>query len=123
MKCNALAGEEEVRRFSFRHIELVKFPDRWVLGSNREIRKAFWAHFRDRFACCPNLLVQEFRSYLVDLPRLRETEAACCEGLVTKCEVRDVLKQVGLNKSRGLDGLPYEVYLRLPHKSTRVFLG
>ena len=35
--------------------------------------------------------------------------------MVTECEVRDALKLVGLNKSLGLDGLPYEVYLRLPH--------
>ena len=38
-----------------------------------------------------------------------------CEGLVTKCEVRKVLKQVGLNKSQGLDGLSYEEYLRMSH--------
>ena len=41
-------------------------------------------------------------------------EAASCEGVVTEC-VRDALKQVGLNKSPGLDGLPYEVYLRMSH--------
>ena len=35
--------------------------------------------------------------------------------MVTECEVRDALKQVGLNKSPGLDGLPYEVYLRMSH--------
>ena len=38
-----------------------------------------------------------------------------CEGVITECEVRDALKQVRLNKSPGLDGLPNEVYLRLPH--------
>ena len=35
--------------------------------------------------------------------------------LVTDCEVRDALKQVCLNKSLGLDGLPGEVYLRMSH--------
>ena len=35
--------------------------------------------------------------------------------MVTECEVCDALKQVGLNKSPILNGLPYEVYLRLPH--------
>ena len=34
---------------------------------------------------------------------------ACCTDL------RDALKQVGLNKSPVLDGLPYEVYLRMLH--------
>ena len=36
---------------------------------------------------------------------------ASCEGVVTEYEVRDVLKQVDLNKSPGLDGLPYECVL------------
>ena len=77
--------------------------------------EAFRAHFRDRIARCPELPVQEFRCYLGDFPRLGEAEAASCEGLVTECEVRDVLKQVGPNKSPGLDGLPYKVYLRMSH--------
>ena len=76
------------------------------------MRDAFRAHFRDRFARCPDLPLQEFRSYLADFPRLG---AAGCEGVVTECEVRDALKQVGLNKSPGLDGLPSEVYLRMSH--------
>ena len=58
---------------------------------------------------------REFRSYLADFPHLGVAEAASCEGVVTECEVRDALKQVGLNKSPGLDGLPYEVYLRMSH--------
>ena len=45
----------------------------------------------------------------------RDKYTASCEGVVTECEVRDALKQVGLNKSPGLDGLPYEVYLRMSH--------
>ena len=114
MKCNALA-REEVRPFSFQYIESVKSPDGRVPGSNHEMRDDFLAHFRDRFARYPDLPVQEFRSYWADFPRLRETEAASCEGLVTECEIRDALKQVGLNKPPGLDGLPYEVHLRLPH--------
>ena len=48
-------------------------------------------------------------------PRLGVAEAASSEGVVTECEVRDALKQVGLNKSPGLDGLPYKVYLRMSH--------
>ena len=68
----------------------------------------------DCFARCPDLPLHEFRSYLPDLPHLRKVEAAHREGMITECEVCDALKQVSLNKSPGLDGLPYEVYLRLP---------
>ena len=52
---------------------------------------------------------------MADFPRLGEAEAASCEGAVTVCEVRSALKQVGLYKTPGLDGLPYEVYLRMSH--------
>ena len=69
-------------------------------------------HFRDRFACCPDL---QFHKYLADFPQLGEAEAAGCEGIVTECKVRNALKQAGLNKSPGLEGLPYEVYLRMLH--------
>ena len=86
VKCNAFSREEEVRKFPFWYIELVKSPDGRMLGSNREIRDAFRAHFCDRFPCYPDLPVQEFRSYLTDLPHHGEAEAASCEGLVTECE-------------------------------------
>ena len=115
MKTNATARKEEVRRFPDQYIDSVKSPDGCVLRSNREIRDAFQADFRDRFARCPDLPLQEFRSYLADFPGLGAAEAANCECVITECEVRDALKQVGLNKSPGLDGLPYEVYLRLSH--------
>ena len=115
VKSNATAREEKVRRFPDRYIDSVETPDERMLRSNREIRDAFRAHFRDRFARCPDLPLQGFRSYLADFPRLGAAEAASCEGVVTECKVRDELKQVGLNKSPVLDGLPYEVYLRLSH--------
>ena len=102
--------EEEVRRFPHQYI---KSPDWHALRSSRETHEAFRAYFHDRFARCPDPLVQEFRSYLADFPHLGEAGAASCEGLVTECEVSDALKQVGFNKSPGLDGLPYEVYLRM----------
>ena len=115
MKCNAFVREKEIRRFSHRFIEFVKSPDGHVLRSNREMHDAFRAHFRYRFARCSDLPIQEFHNYLADFLRLQEAEAACCESLFTESEVRDALKLVGCNKSPGLDGLPYEVHLRLPH--------
>ena len=86
-----------------------------MIRSKCEMHKGFRAHLNDRFARCPDLLVLKFRSYLADVPRLQEAEAASCEGLVTECEVRDTFKQVSLNKSPGRDGLLYEMYLRLPN--------
>ena len=115
VKSHAFLREEELRRFLCRYIEFVKSPDGRTLWSNREKREAFQVHFRDRFARYPNLPVQEFRNYLADFHHLGEEEAASCEGVVTECKVRNALKQVGLNKSPGLDGLLYEVYLRLSH--------
>ena len=62
MKSNATA-REEVRRFPDRYIASVKTPDGRLLRSGREIRDAFRAHFRDRFARCTDLPLREFRSY------------------------------------------------------------
>ena len=93
-----------------------------MLGSNRKMPDAFQAHFRDHFARCPDLPVHEFHSYLTDLPRLWEAEAASYESLVTECKVRDAWKQVDLNKSPGLDGLPYKEYLRLPHMCVPILM-
>ena len=115
VKCNAFMRKEELRRFPCQYIECVNVLDGRVLRSSREIREAFRTHFRDRFARCPDLQAPEFRDYLADFPRLGEVEAASCEGVVTECEVRSALKQVGLNKLPELDGLPYEVYLRMSH--------
>ena len=109
------AREDEVRRFPARYIDSVKAPVGRLLSSGREMRDAFRAHFRDRFARCTDLPLREFRSYLADFPRLGVAEAVSCEGVVTECKVRDALKQVSLNKSPGLDGLPYKVYLRMSH--------
>ena len=90
VKANAPAREEEMRRY----IDFVKTPDGRVLRSNREMGDAFRVHFRDRFARCPDLPLQEFRSYLADFPCLGAAEAANCEGVVFECKVRDALKQV-----------------------------
>ena len=46
-------------------------------------------------------------------PRLEATEAARCEGPISEAEIRDVLSRVGTEKTPGIDGLPYEMYLRL----------
>ena len=115
MKLNATAREEEVRRFPDHYIDSVKTLDGRLLWSSCEMCDAFSAHFRDHFAGCLDLPLQEFCSYLADFPRLGVADAASCEGVVTECEVHDTLKQVALNKLPGLDGLPYEVYLRMLH--------
>ena len=85
-----------------------------------KIRDVFRVDFRYRFARCPDLPLQKFYSYLADHPRPETAETAGFEGVVTKWEVSDALKQVGINKSPGQDGLPKEVYLRLAHMSVPI---
>ena len=84
------------------------------------MHNVFRVHFHDNFAHCLDLPVQEFRSYLADFSHLWEADGASCEGLLTECEVRDALKQVGLYKSPRLDGLTNEVYLRRSHMSVSI---
>ena len=97
MKSNATA-REELRSFPDRYVDSVKTPDGRLLRSSREMRDAFRAHFRDHFARCTDHLLREFLIYLADFLSLGMGEAACCGGVVTECEARDALKQVGLNK-------------------------
>jgi len=106
---------EELRRFPDRYIGSVVTPDGQTLCAGRKMREAFRAHFQERFTRLPNLQVLEMHYYLADFPHLREAKAASCEGRITDSEVQDALKQVGLNKAPGLDGLPYELYLRMSH--------
>ena len=61
VKSNATAREEEVRRFPDRYIDSVKTPDGRLLRSSGEMRDAFRAHFRNRFARCTDLPLREFR--------------------------------------------------------------
>ena len=84
-------------------------------GRTMTYMKPFGRIFRIVFARLPDFRIQEFRRYLTDFLRLQGAEAAGCKGLVTEWELHDVLKQVDLNKSPGLDGLPYEVYLETSH--------
>ena len=59
--------------------------------------------------------VQEFCSYLADIPHLGKAEPASCKGLVTECKVCDILKQISLINSLGLDSLSYKEYLTMLH--------
>ena len=115
VKYNVFTHGEEVRRFPHQYIKFVKSLDGHALWSNHDMRVAFQVHFHDCFALYPDLLVQEFHSYLADFPDLREVEVASYESLVTECEVCNVLKQDDLKKLSELDGLPYDVYLRMLH--------
>ena len=78
-----------------------------MLRLNCGMRKAFLVHFRDHYAQCFDLPVKDFHSYSTDLTYLWEAEMASCKGVFTECKVHEALKQVGLNKSPWLDGLPY----------------
>ena len=89
MKCKALVGEGEGRRFPIRYIDLVKYPDGHILRSNREMYEAFRAHFRYNFARCPGLPVQEFCGYLAVFFRLWEAGGAGYDGVVTECKFLD----------------------------------
>ena len=54
VKSNATA-REELQRFPDRYIDSVKTPDVGLLRSSGEMRDAFRAHFRDRFARCTDI--------------------------------------------------------------------
>ena len=63
----------------------------------------------------PGLNSAQFDTYLANFSCLLVTEVAGYEGRIKEDEIQEALKSVGLDKSPGIDGLPYEVYLRLSH--------
>ena len=74
------------------------------------MRDAFRAHFRDRFARCTDLPLREFRSYLADFPALGRLK-----WLVARVWLLNAKSVMCWSRSPGLDGLPYEEYLRMSH--------
>ena len=98
-----------------RHIASVTSPDVQRRTTNEAIYKGVSAVFPKAFTRETGLSSAQFHTYLADFLRLSATEAAGCESRITEDEVREALKSVGLDKSPGIDGLPYEVYFRLSH--------
>ena len=120
MSCEAtnMAQElraEELRHATDRHIASVTSPEGLRRTTNEAICGEFRQYFLKLFTREPGLSSAQFDTYLADFPRLSATEAAGCEGRIKEEEIRVALKSVGLDKSPGIDGLPYEVYLRLSH--------
>ena len=57
--------------------------------------------------------MQEFRGDSANFPWPQEAETPISKGLVTEFTLRDSLKQVSLDKSLGLNGQLYKLYLRM----------
>ena len=107
---------EELRHAADRQIASVTSPDGQRRTTNEAICREFRQYFLKLFTREPGLSSAQFDTYLADFPRLSATEAAGCEGRIKEEEeIREALKSVGLEKSPGIDGLPYEVYFRLLH--------
>ena len=103
---------EELRHAADRQIASVTSPDGQRRTTNEAICREFRQYFLKLFTREPGLSSAQFDTYLADFPRLSATEAAGCEGRIKEEEeIREALKSVGLEKSPGIDGLPYEVYL------------
>ena len=106
---------EELRHAADRHIASVTSPDGQRRTTNEAICKEFRQYFLKLFTREPGLSSSQFDTYLADFPHLSAMEAARCGGCITEDEVRKAINSVGSDKSPGLDGLPYEVYLKLSH--------
>ena len=120
MSCEAtnMAQElraEELRHAADRHIASVTSPDEQRRTTNQAICKEFRQYFLKLFTREPGLSSVQFNTYLADYPRLSVTEAAGCEERIKEGEIRETLKLIGLDESPGIDGLLYEVYLKLSH--------
>ena len=113
---------EEHRWFCDRYMKSVKNLDGRMLRGTTEIVEGFRGQFEDLFTAT-ELPEELWGDYLADFPRLGENEAASCEGIVTEAEVIRALRQVKPGKAPGLDGLPYELYLRQSHLFVPILTG
>ena len=106
---------KELRHVADWHIASVTLLDGQCQTTNEAIYKEFRQYFLKLFTRKPGLSSAQFDTYLANFPRLSATEVAGCEGHIKEDEIQEALKSVGLDKSLGINGLPYEVYLRLSH--------
>ena len=106
---------EELGHAVDRHITSVTSPDGQRRTTNEAICKEFQQYFLKLFTMEPGLSSSQFDTYLADFPLLLATEVAGCEGCITEDEVWKAMKSVELDMSPGIDGLLYEVHLRLSH--------
>ena len=112
MSCEAMnMAQELLRHAADRHIACVTSPDGQRRITNEAICKEFRQYFLKLFTREPGLSSAQFDTYLADFPCLSATKAAGCEGLIKE----EALKSAELDKSPGINGLPYEVYLKLSH--------
>ena len=114
MSCEAtnMAQElwaEELRHATDRHIASVTSPEGHCRTTDEAICRKFRQYFVKLFTREPELTSAQFNTYLADFPRLSATEAAGCEVRIKEEGIREALKSVRLDKSPGIDGLPYEV--------------
>lgn len=60
-------------------------------------------------------MMEDFSFYLDSLPRLLAADAEHCGKQIISAEPQDGLVGYTRNKSFGLDDLPYEFYINMPH--------
>ena len=108
---------EEFRHVADWHISSFTSPDGQRQTTNEVICKEFRQYFEKLFTREAGLSSALIDTYFANFPHLTAIEAFGYEGCIAEYEVQDALKSVGLNKSPGIDGLPYEVYLRQSHMS------
>ena len=111
MSCEATNMAQELRHATDWYITSVTSPD-GQRTTNEAIRGEFRQYFLKLFTREPGLSSAQFDTYLAVFPHLSATG---CEGRIKEEEIRDALKSVGLDKSPGIDRLPYEVYLSVSH--------
>lgn len=105
---------EELRREADSFIQEITTSDGRLLQSSA-ICSSFREHFEGLFVKEPDLKDISFQEYLADFTRLEPYEAARCEGSIWKGGIVAALGQVGANKVPRLDGLPYNIYLKMSH--------
>ena len=92
----------------------IKTKDGEIVHDNRDILNVT-ENYYDTLYNSTKPTTKNIKDYLnkIDIPKLNAEEEIICEGEITTDECDQVIKELKLNKSPGLDGLPGEFYKTL----------
>ncbi|WP_347046857.1 hypothetical protein, partial [Escherichia coli] len=96
-------------------IRSLRGQDGCMLSEPKQMCAEFQRHFADLYGARGGQEAEvNFTSYLDGMPRLSARDVEFCEMPITAKDIREALTSCTRERSPGLDGLPFELYIYMP---------